>query len=450
MRESSAMTTNQGTTTRGLRGELTDHGRIRETLLAAGRGLWLSLLSFGVSLLLFTLFVVSLCYCVLGVGLVTTPLVVDAIRAHVNHRRTLARQWAGLDIPAVHKPRPAGQPARRGLAGQVNACGRMLQDPTTWRDVGWLVSDFSLGFLLALVPAYLLVQLPFGVALLAGVWIPLTEATGTWWFAFVPVNSWPTAALAALTGAGLTALALFVNPLVIRGHFLLAGYLLGWSEKRALAERVAHLTESRYEAVDNSAAELRRIERDLHDGAQARLVAMGMSLGAIEAIVERDPAQAKKLIAEARKNSAEALTELRDLVRGIHPPVLAERGLADAAKALALRMQMPVEVDAELPGRLPEPVETAAYFAISEVLTNAAKHSGADRVWLDLSYDAATRSLRVSVTDNGRGGADLSGGTGLAGIERRIGPLDGVMAVSSPEGGPTIVTIEIPCEVVAR
>ena len=141
--------------------------------------------------------------------------------------------------------------------------------------------------------------------------------------------------------------------------------------------------------MDSSAAELRRIERDLHDGAQARLVAMGMSLGTIEALIEKDPAQAKQLIAQARESSAEALTELRDLVRGIHPPVLAERGLGDAVKALALRMQVPVEADVELPGRFAEPVESAAYFAISEVLTNAAKHSGAERVWLDIHYSEA-------------------------------------------------------------
>jgi signal transduction histidine kinase len=137
-------------------------------------------------------------------------------------------------------------------------------------------------------------------------------------------------------------------------------------------------------------------------------------------------------------------------VRGIHPPVLAERGLADAARALALRMPLPVEVDAELTGRLEEPVESAAYFAISEVLTNAAKHSGAERAWLDIYYSRKDRTLRIAVTDNGRGGARPEAGSGLQGIERRLGPFDGVVAVSSPEGGPTLVTIEIPCEVLRQ
>jgi signal transduction histidine kinase len=171
---------------------------------------------------------------------------------------------------------------------------------------------------------------------------------------------------------------------------------------------------------------------------------MGMNLGTIEALIEKDPAQAKRLLATARESSAEALTELRDLVRGIHPPVLAERGLGDAVKALALRLPIAAEVDVELAGRAEAPVESAAYFAVSETLTNAAKHSGADRVWVDIHHEDAV--LRVSVTDNGRGGATVGGGSGLSGIERRLGTFDGIMAVSSPAGGPTMVTMEIPCE----
>lgn len=203
------------------------------------------------------------------------------------------------------------------------------------------------------------------------------------------------------------------------------------------------LTETRRDAVDTSAAELRRIERDLHDGAQARLVAVGMDLGTIEALLDKDPAKAKELIAQARTSSVEALAELRELVRGIHPPVLAERGLGDAVRALALRLPVTTEVSVDLPGRAEAPVESAAYFAVSEVLTNAVKHSGADRIWADLHH--ADGMLRVSVTDNGKGGAVIEAGSGLAGVERRLGTFDGVLAVSSPAGGPTMVTMEIPC-----
>ena len=195
--------------------------------------------------------------------------------------------------------------------------------------------------------------------------------------------------------------------------------------------------------MDTSAAELRRIERDLYDGAQARLVAMGMDLGTVDALIEKDPAKARRLLTQARRSSAEALTELRDLVRGIHPPVLAERGLCDAVRALALRLPLASEVDVDMDGRAEAPVESAAYFAVSEVLTNAVRHSGAERLWVDLQHRDGM--LRITVTDDGEGGARVGAGSGLTGVERRLGTFDGVLAVSSPAGGPTMVTMEISC-----
>jgi signal transduction histidine kinase len=216
------------------------------------------------------------------------------------------------------------------------------------------------------------------------------------------------------------------------------------AREAALNRRVARLTETRADAVDTQAAELRRIERDLHDGAQARLVAMGMNLGAAEALIDQHPEAAKALMAEAREASAKALTELRELVRGIHPPVLADRGLGDAVRALALDSPLRADVTVDLPGRLEPAVESAAYFAVSELLTNVAKHAQATEVRIDLWHRDGR--LRVTCTDNGRGGASTqSAGSGLAGIERRIGTFDGVMAVRSPAGGPTEVTLEIPC-----
>lgn len=226
-------------------------------------------------------------------------------------------------------------------------------------------------------------------------------------------------------------------------HFSITKGTLAPTKEAELSRRIDRLTETRHDAVDSSAAELRRIERDLHDGAQARLVAMGMNLSTVEALIEKDPAQAKKLLSMARESSAEALTELRDLVRGIHPPVLAERGLGDAVRALALRLPVRTEVEVDMDGRPEAPVESAAYFAVSETLTNAVKHSGGDRIWVDIHH--ADGMLRMSVTDDGRGGAVIGKGSGLSGIERRLGTFDGVLAVSSPAGGPTMVTMEIPC-----
>jgi signal transduction histidine kinase len=206
---------------------------------------------------------------------------------------------------------------------------------------------------------------------------------------------------------------------------------------------VQELTDSRADAVDTASADLRRLERDLHDGAQARLVALGMSLRAAERLIPTSPEAAIALVVEARETSARALTELRELVRGVLPPVLADRGLADAVRALALDSPLAVETDIDLPGRLPAPVETACYFAVAEVLTNAAKHSGARDARIVMSH--AGGALRIEVTDFGLGGADPAAGSGLAGVERRLATFDGIMAISSPVGGPTIVVLEVPC-----
>jgi signal transduction histidine kinase len=210
-----------------------------------------------------------------------------------------------------------------------------------------------------------------------------------------------------------------------------------------LAGRVARLTESRGHAVDAAAAELRRIERDLHDGAQARLVALGMNLRAVERVLPGSPQAALALVAEARETSVRALTELRDLIRGICPPVLADRGLGHAVQALVLDTPLPTALEVDLPGRLPAPVESACYFAVAEALANAVKHSGARHAGIRIKHDAGL--LRIEVADDGVGGADPGQGTGLQGVERRLGTFDGIMAVSSPPGGPTMIVMEVPC-----
>src|SRR5271165_1986171 len=211
-----------------------------------------------------------------------------------------------------------------------------------------------------------------------------------------------------------------------------------------LALRVRQLSETRTEALDTGAAEIRRIERDLHDGAQARLVAMGMTLDAAGQIIDSNPEAARALLWEARDASVKALAELRALVRGIHPPVLADRGLGDAIAALTLDTPLRIHLASELYGRPPAWVESAAYFAISELLANVSKHAQARETWIDIRH--TDRMLRIGVTDNGHGGADPARGTGLRGIERRLAAFDGVVAISSPPGGPTAVTMEIPCE----
>ncbi|WP_381799273.1 sensor histidine kinase [Streptomyces niveus] len=407
----------------------------------AGRGLVLGVTAVAGSVTLFVLSVLSIAFIVLGIGVFTTPHVLRAVRAHANRRRLLAATWSDVRIPVPYRPMPAD--LRTGVTGQVERTTLMLKDPATWRDLAWLLVDMTAGAVVAFVSLGLFVYPVEGLVLAAGLWRVFEEG-GSYWYGFVPVHSQFTGVLAALLGAVIAAVGVRYAKDVQRGHFLLAKSLLAPSQDQELAQRVAHLTETRHDAVDTSAAELRRIERDLHDGAQARLVAMGMDLGTIEALIEKNPAKAKELIAGARRSSAEALTELRDLVRGIHPPVLAERGLGDAVKALALRLPVETDVQVDLPGRAEAPVESAAYFAVSEILTNAIKHANADRVWVDMTY--AESMLRVSVGDNGVGGARIGSGTGLSGLERRLGTFDGILAVSSPAGGPTMVTVEIPCE----
>jgi signal transduction histidine kinase len=280
--------------------------------------------------------------------------------------------------------------------------------------------------------------------LLAAVWdgghgsVPLT-VYGYVMAGAVLVTSQHTADVAAAQGFALLAFGAWLLPQA----FPSLRRALAGSAELELTKRVQRLAESRAVAVDTASADLRRLERDLHDGAQARLVALGMSLRAAERLIPTSPEAAIALVAEARETSAKALTELRELVRGVLPPVLADRGLADAVRALALDSPLAVETDIDLLGRVPAPVETACYFAVAEVLTNAAKHSGARDARITVAH--AGGMLRIEVTDFGVGGADPAAGSGLTGVERRLATFDGIVAVSSPVGGPTIVVLEVPC-----
>jgi signal transduction histidine kinase len=252
------------------------------------------------------------------------------------------------------------------------------------------------------------------------------------------VNS-PTV-LAGVEASAFLAFAAWLVPRTIGAH--LRPWLAPGPDPE-LAGRLQRLTETRGHAVDAAASELRRIERDLHDGAQARLVALGMNLRAVERLLPASPQAALSLVAEARETSLRALNDLRDLVRGICPPVLADRGLGHAVRALALDTPLPTELDIDLPGRLTAPVESACYFAVAEALANAVKHSGARRVHVRMQHRSGI--LRIEVADDGAGGADPARGTGLRGVERRLGTFDGILAVSSPPGGPTMIVMEVPC-----
>jgi signal transduction histidine kinase len=240
-------------------------------------------------------------------------------------------------------------------------------------------------------------------------WSPIVHAGGNNWYAFIHVTGTLSACLCVPLGLAFIALGLWLAPLFLHWFGRLAHSMLAPTKQAALQRQVAHLSESRAEALGTGAAEIRRIERDLHDGAQARLVAMGMTLSAAEQVLDDNPEAARTLLLEARDASAKALTKLRDLVRGIHPPVLADRGVAEAVRALAMDSTLRIQVTNELPGRPPAPVESAAYFAVSELMANVAKHAGAHQAWIDLRYERGM--LRIDVGDDGRGGADPARGT---------------------------------------
>jgi signal transduction histidine kinase len=368
----------------------------------------------------------------LGLGRFALPAALLGIRRLARLTRQLTADWCGVPVAERYAPPPEGR---------LTFTGRLMwlaTDPATWRDLWWTVAN------------------PFACVLAMGsvtiIGIGLIGFIGPEFTRLIPPPAFPGNApgtLAAL-GVAITAVGVAAAPLLLRGYGLLGRALLAPAGHAELALRVRQLTQTRTEALDTGAAEIRRIERDLHDGAQARLVAMGMTLDAAGQIIDTNPEAARALLYEARDASVRALAELRDLVRGIHPPVLADRGLADAIRALALDSPIRIDLASDLDGRLPAPVESAAYFAVSELLANVAKHAGAGQTWIDIRYTDGM--LRVGVTDNGHGGAEpgMKGqgrwmGGGLRGIERRLAAFDGVLAISSPPGGPTSVTLEIPC-----
>ncbi|MBL1082486.1 sensor domain-containing protein [Streptomyces actinomycinicus] len=391
------------------------------------------------SVVLFVTTAYFIILCLIGIGFLALPYLTRAVRRLCDLNRRVAAR-SGVPVERPYRPEP--EEIEKDIVGWMRRCKWILADPATWRDLLWLLLNCAVG-LLGFVPAGLLYYAGEGLVLAGGLWQPLAEDGQGRWYASVTVDSWP-----AATAAGLLALAvltgwLFLGPLVLKGYAYFVRLLLGPTRQAQLASRVQHLSETRSGALDIQAAELRRIERDLHDGAQARLVSLGLQLGAVDRKMNQDPDEARRLLRQARTSSVQALRELRDLVHGIHPPVLAERGLADALRALGLASPLQVTTVVDLPGGLPDPVESAVYFAVSELLTNALKHADAQRVEIVAWHADGTLHARVS--DDGRGGADLSAGSGLEGIRRRLASFDGILETDSPPGGPTVMKMELPC-----
>ncbi|MFS0696388.1 sensor histidine kinase [Streptomyces nitrosporeus] len=370
------------------------------------------------------LVVAALLFAAVLIGLPALPEAMKLLRRVTESERR--RAAARLGVPC----RPAAYPSA-GSGELSERVRRVLTDPTAWRDVLWLPFQALAGtaaacLAMVLWPIGLLVD---GAALTA---VRLVDRRSTDEYGTPPPArpGW-----------------------VLRWHPFLADLCAGWSRALLtargtadLAERIDELTESRAGAVEAHGAELRRIERDLHDGAQARIVALSLRIGLARQLLDRDPAAARARLEEAQDGADAALAELRHVVRGIHPPILTDRGLAGAVRALASDASVPVEAElgeVEDGRRLPAAIEAAAYFVVAEALTNISKHSGASTASVRISRGAGV--LRVRVGDDGRGGADERAGSGLVGIRRRIAALDGTTRISSPAGGPTDIEVELPC-----
>ncbi|MEW2368099.1 sensor domain-containing protein [Streptomyces sp. NPDC006656] len=315
-----------------------------------------------------------------------------------------------------------------------------LRERATWRELSYTLlfavvfTAVGLGFTALLALSAILLVTPVIVWAIAPDTVMLVPGQ--------PISH-PAGALPG-TLVGLVGLvcAAYAGALLAGAQVRAAQFLLSAREED-LGSRVIELTRSRARLVDAFEAERRRIERDLHDGAQQQLVALTMTLGLAELELRGQDSPALPLIARARGEARQALEQLRGLVRGIHPQVLTDHGLAAAVAELALRNPVPVTVDIELPRRLPAPVENMAYFTVTEALTNAAKYSGADEVVVHARLER--EQLVLVVSDDGRGGADPSAGSGLQGLADRVAILKGRLIVTSPVGGPTRLRVEVPC-----
>jgi signal transduction histidine kinase len=342
------------------------------------------------------------------------------------------RDFLGVDLPAAPEYRGAPGAWPRRLWARAATAG-------VWRRIGYhalsgIVSTFTFllvfglwiaGVCLGSVAAWSWLLPPYG-----GLFGHSVHGAGR---------------IIALTLTGIAAffLAAPAARLLVRLETSLAVALLSISRTERLSREVAKLTRSRSDVVDAADAERRRIERDLHDGAQQRLVSLAMDLGMTRAMLTEVPDEVRAGVERAHEQAKQALVELRDFVRGLHPAVLDDLGLDAALSGIAARSSVPVRLLVELRGRPPAAVETVAYFVVSEALSNAVKHSRATRV--DIVVEQLSAVLRIIVSDNGVGGADASRGSGIRGLGQRVRSLDGTMTVDSPPGGPTLVLVELPC-----
>ncbi|MEW1546708.1 sensor histidine kinase [Streptomyces tsukubensis] len=407
------------------------------------REFWYVMLSLPVSIIFFTFAVTTVS---LSAGLLITfvgvPVLAAALagcRAFGALERSRARLLLDLDVDSPEPLRPRSN-------GLMSWIGAVLKSGSSWRHLlysllhfPWAVTSFTV-VLTAWLTGWSLLLYPLWRWMFPTYWdqpgiMIYGDGKDTELFLDTPFE------MAATSVAGLATV--LVTAWLIRGFAyvdrIMVSGLLGPSK---LAERVVELESDRGIVVDTAAADLRRIERDLHDGAQARLVALAMDLGLAKEKLLEDPDAAAAMVDEAHGEVKIALQELRDLARGIHPAVLTDRGLDAALSSVASRCTVPVSVDVDLDARPAAAIEGIAYFTVSELLQNVSKHSRARKATVEV-WRSENR-LMIQVGDDGQGGADVTAGSGLAGLAERLDSVDGVLAVDSPAGGPTTVTAELP------
>lgn len=317
-----------------------------------------------------------------------------------------------------------------------------LGNGARWREYGYCLASLPLGVIAYVVVTSLwsgslaLLVLPALVGLLPG-------DSAKFYLFEASANSGGPWILSIVGLLGVLVVAPWATIGVSKLQWSIADALLGPTAKERTSLQVSRLESSRAAAVDSAESERRRIERDLHDGAQQRLVALAANLGAARGKLDTDPEVGRTMVAAAHDEAKAALAEIRDLVRGIHPVILEDRGIDAALSAVVARSPVPVELDVQLTERPPATIESAAYFVVSEALANVARHSEATRAAVSIAN--ASGRLVVEIRDDGRGGADASLGTGLQGLRDRVAGLGGTMHVISPQGGPTTISVELPC-----
>jgi signal transduction histidine kinase len=382
--------------------------------------------------LVFVLMVVGLATSIVWVGIPILWLAMNVMRGGAAVERVWVRTALRTDIPRPYRVQIEGTLWQRWK--------QRFTDPATWRDFGYLALLLPVGIMEFVAVVTMLAV----VAALVGVPFWIDSAP----FAVVVGDSWTIDSfVSALPVAGI---GLALIPFVLLGtrwmgsvHGRFARGMLGPTRADELAIEAERLQSSRARGVEAAEAERRRIERDLHDGAQQRLVAVAMGLGRAKSKMDTDPEGAAELIAEAHADAKLAIKELRDLARGIYPSVLGDRGLDAALSALAARVPIEVELQVNVEPRPPTSVESAAYFTVGEALTNITKHSQATKA--TVKVNRVETGVLVEITDNGQGGAELKPGGGLAGLADRAATIDGVVVVVSPTGGPTVIRAELPC-----